>query len=63
MDRHEYGRERFIERVWQWKAESGSTIINQLKRLGASLDWSRERFTMDDGLSLAVREVFVRLYG
>ncbi|MBE9531617.1 MAG: class I tRNA ligase family protein, partial [Proteobacteria bacterium] len=60
--RHEYGRERFIERVWQWKDESGSTIINQLKRLGASLDWSRERFTMDEGLSLAVREVFVRLF-
>ena len=62
VDRFEYGRERFIERVWQWKEESGSTIINQLKRLGASLDWSRERFTMDEGLSLAVREVFVRLY-
>ncbi|MEE9543162.1 MAG: valine--tRNA ligase [Thermodesulfobacteriota bacterium] len=62
VDRHEYGRERFIERVWQWKEESGSTIINQLKRLGASLDWSRERFTMDEGLSLAVREVFVRLF-
>ena len=62
VDRFDYGRERFIERVWQWKEESGSIIINQLKRLGASLDWSRERFTMDEGLSLAVREVFVRLY-
>ena len=61
-DRHALGREAFIERVWQWKAESGGQIINQLKRLGASCDWSRERFTMDEGLSRAVREVFVRLY-
>jgi len=61
-DRHELGREQFIERVWQWKAESGGQIIGQLKRLGASCDWERERFTMDDGLSTAVREVFVRLY-
>jgi valyl-tRNA synthetase len=61
-DRHELGRERFIERVWQWRAESGGQIINQLKRLGASCDWQRERFTMDEGLSKAVREVFVRLY-
>ncbi len=62
QDRHELGRERFIERVWQWKAESGGQIIGQLKRLGASCDWERERFTMDEGLSRAVREVFVRLY-
>ncbi len=61
-DRHELGREKFIERVWQWKAESGGQIIGQLKRLGASCDWERERFTMDDGLSRAVREVFVSLY-
>ncbi len=55
------GREKFLEKVWAWKAESGGTIISQLKRLGASCDWSRERFTMDDGLSLAVRKVFVAL--
>jgi valyl-tRNA synthetase len=61
-DRHALGREAFIERVWQWKAESGGRIINQLKRLGCSCDWSRERFTLDVGLSRAVREVFVRLY-
>ena len=61
-DRHALGREAFIQRVWQWKAESGGQIINQLKRLGASCDWSRERFTLDEGLSRAVREVFVRLY-
>jgi valyl-tRNA synthetase len=61
-DRHELGREAFIERVWQWKGESGGQIIGQLKRLGASCDWDRERFTMDEGLSRAVREVFVRLY-
>jgi len=61
-DRHELGREAFIERVWQWKAESGGQIIGQLKRLGASCDWERERFTMDEGLSKAVRTVFVRLY-
>ncbi len=61
-DRHDLGREAFIQRVWQWKAESGGQIINQLKRLGASCDWSRERFTLDEGLSRAVREVFVRLY-
>jgi len=60
--RHAYGREKFIQRVWQWREESGGTIINQLKRLGASCDWERERFTMDEGLSRAVREVFVRLY-
>jgi valyl-tRNA synthetase len=56
------GREKFLKRVWEWKAESGGIIINQLKRLGASCDWSRERFTMDEGLSKAVLKVFVRLY-
>jgi valyl-tRNA synthetase len=56
------GRAAFVERVWAWKAESGSTITRQLRRLGASPDWQRERFTMDDGLSAAVRKVFVRLY-
>ena len=61
-NRHDLGRERFIERVWKWKAESGGTIISQLRRLGASCDWSRERFTMDEGLSDAVRKVFVDLY-
>jgi len=61
-DRHDLGREAFIERVWQWKAESGGQIIGQLKRLGASCDWDRERFTMDAGLSKAVRTVFVKLY-
>jgi valyl-tRNA synthetase len=61
-NRFDLGREAFIERVWQWKAESGGQIIGQLKRLGASCDWERERFTMDEGLSRAVREVFVRLY-
>ena len=61
-DRHAIGREPFIERVWQWREESGGQIIEQLKRLGASCDWERERFTMDEGLSRAVREVFVRLY-
>jgi valyl-tRNA synthetase len=60
--RRELGREKFLERVWTWKAESGGTIINQLKRLGASCDWSRERFTMDEGLSRAVLKVFVELY-
>jgi valyl-tRNA synthetase len=58
----EMGREAFIKRVWEWKAESGGTIIGQLKRLGASCDWSRERFTMDEGLSRAVLKVFVALY-
>ena len=60
--RKEIGREAFLDRVWQWKAESGGTISQQLRRLGASPDWARERFTMDEGLSKAVREVFVRLY-
>jgi valyl-tRNA synthetase len=62
QDRHDLGRDAFIERVWQWREESGGQIINQLKRLGASCDWERERFTMDEGLSQAVREVFVKLY-
>src|SRR4051794_30434180 len=62
IDRRQLGREKFLERVWQWKAESGGTITRQLRRLGASLDWPRERFTMDDGLSEAVREVFVTLF-
>ncbi len=62
QDRHDLGREAFIERVWKWKAESGGQIIGQLKRLGASCDWERERFTMDEGLSKAVRTVFVKLY-
>jgi valyl-tRNA synthetase len=60
--KEDLGREAFIARVWQWKEESGGTIIRQLKRLGASCDWARERFTMDAGLSAAVREVFVRLW-
>jgi valyl-tRNA synthetase len=62
IDRRALGREKFLERVWQWKAESGGTITTQLRRLGASLDWPRERFTMDEGLNAAVREVFVTLY-
>ena len=62
IDKHKLGRGKFIERVWEWKAESGGTIINQLRRLGASADWRRERFTMDRGLSAAVRRVFVALY-
>lgn len=61
-DRHQLGRERFLDKVWEWKAESGGTITQQLRRMGSSVDWSRERFTMDDGLSNAVREVFVRLH-
>ncbi len=61
-DRRAMGREAFVKRVWEWKAESGGTIIGQLKRLGASCDWSRERFTMDEGLSRAVLKVFVELY-
>jgi valyl-tRNA synthetase len=60
--RHELGREKFIARVWEWREQYGGVIINQLKRLGCSCDWERERFTMDEGLSQAVREVFVRLY-
>jgi valyl-tRNA synthetase len=61
-DRHQLGREKFIEEVWRWRRESGSAIIQQLKRLGASCDWQRERFTMDEGLSVAVRKVFVQLF-
>ncbi|MEO3677428.1 valine--tRNA ligase [Rheinheimera sp. FR7-31] len=60
--RHQLGRDAFIEKVWQWKAESGGTITSQMRRLGNSVDWERERFTMDEGLSNAVQEVFVRLY-
>ncbi|BBD61145.1 valyl-tRNA synthetase [Nostoc sp. HK-01] len=60
--RAELGREEFLERAWQWKAESGGTIVNQLRRLGVSVDWSRERFTLDEGLSKAVVEAFVSLY-
>ena len=60
--RHDLGREKFVARVWEWKEKYGGVIINQLKRLGCSCDWERERFTMDEGLSKAVREVFVRLY-
>ena len=61
-DRHSMGREAFTERVWQWKRESGGNISEQLRRMGSSLDWSRDRFTMDEGFSRAVIEVFVRLY-
>jgi valyl-tRNA synthetase len=61
-DRHQLGRKKFIAAVWEWRKKYGGEIINQLKRLGASCDWDRERFTMDDGLSLAVRRVFVDLY-
>lgn len=62
LSRHELGREEFLKRVWAWKEEYGGTIIRQLKRLGASCDWQRERFTMDEGCSRAVKEVFLRLY-
>lgn len=62
LDRHKIGRDAFIQRVWNWKAEYGGRIIHQLKKLGASCDWSRERFTLDEGLSKAVRKVFVGLY-
>ncbi|HVM97826.1 MAG TPA: class I tRNA ligase family protein, partial [Candidatus Acidoferrales bacterium] len=60
--RHALGREEFVRRIWEWKAESGGTITRQLRRLGASCDWSRERFTMDEGLSRAVIKVFVELH-
>lgn len=60
--RHDYGRDAFIDKIWDWKKESGGTITQQLRRLGTSVDWERERFTMDDGLSNAVKEVFVQLY-
>jgi Valyl-tRNA synthetase len=62
ISRHDLGREKFLEKVWEWKEHSGSTITRQMRRLGTSPDWSRERFTMDAGLSTAVTEVFVRLY-
>ncbi|HXG38308.1 MAG TPA: valine--tRNA ligase [Bacteroidota bacterium] len=62
LNRHQLGREKFLERVWEWKREYGGTIIKQLRKLGASCDWERERFTMDEGLSNAVKEVFVRLF-
>ncbi len=62
LTRHTLGRKKFLERVWSWKEESGGIIVNQLRRLGASPDWSRERFTLDEGLSAAVRHVFVELY-
>ena len=60
--RHDYGREAFMDKVWEWKEESGGTITRQLRRLGASVDWDNERFTMDPGFYKAVQEVFVRLY-
>jgi len=59
--RHDYGREKFVDKVWEWKEEFGGTIAGQLRRMGASADWRHERFTMDEGLSAAVKEVFVRL--
>lgn len=62
ISRHDLGREAFLEKIWEWKAQSGGTITGQIRRLGSSVDWSRERFTMDEGLSNAVREVFVRLH-
>ena len=62
LTRHDLGREKFVETVWEWKKQSGGTICKQLRRLGASCDWSRERFTMDEGLSRAVRKIFVSLY-
>ena len=62
VSRHDLGREQFLDKVWEWKSESGGHITRQIRRLGSSVDWSRERFTMDPGLSNAVREVFVRLY-
>jgi len=62
LSRHDLGREAFVERVWQWKAESGGKILGQMRRLGDSVDWSRERFTMDEGLSRAVQTIFKRLY-
>src|ERR1700716_2193123 len=62
LSRRDVGREKFVERVWKWKAESGGQITKQMRRLGVSVDWSREKFTMDEDLSWAVREAFVRLY-
>ncbi|MGH7019910.1 MAG: class I tRNA ligase family protein, partial [Brevundimonas sp.] len=60
--RRDMGRDAFVDKVWEWKAESGGTIVRQLRRLGASCDWSRERFTLDEGLNAAVRKVFVKLH-
>jgi valyl-tRNA synthetase len=60
--RHDYGRDKFIEKIWEWKEESGGTITKQLRRMGSSLDWEKERFTMDDGMSDAVQEVFIKLH-
>ena len=60
--RHDYGREKFVEKIWEWKEESGGTITKQLRRMGSSLDWEKERFTMDDGMSDAVQEVFIKLH-
>lgn len=62
ISRHDLGRDKFLEKVWEWKEQSGGTITQQLRRIGASLDWSRERFTMDPGMSAAVQEVFIQLY-
>ena len=62
QNKHDLGREKFVDKVWQWKEQSGNTITQQMRRLGVSADWSRERFTMDEGLSAAVEEVFIRLY-
>src|SRR5918993_3941021 len=62
LSRHDLGREKFVERVWQWKGDSGGKILGQMRRLGDSVDWSRERFTMDEGLSRAVQTIFKRLY-
>ncbi|HAU2049666.1 TPA: class I tRNA ligase family protein, partial [Legionella pneumophila] len=62
LSRKDLSREQFLDKVWQWKEESGNTITQQMRRLGASVDWSRERFTMDEGLSAAVQKVFVQLY-
>src|SRR5690554_3452997 len=62
VSRHDLGREKFLEKVWEWKEQSGGTITSQIRRLGSSVDWTRERFTMDEGLSQAVKEAFVRLY-
>jgi len=62
ISRHDLGRDKFLEKVWEWKKQSGGTITRQIRRLGSSVDWSRERFTMDDGLSKAVQEAFVRLF-
>ena len=62
IDKHELGREGFLKRTWEWKKEYGGTITSQLKKIGSSCDWDRERFTMDEGCSKAVQEVFIKLY-